>query len=189
MIGKLYLKHFISLSMFIIVLNTQGILPINYYFPGTILCSMALIVYILKNQIELKANLMWIFIPTIVYWLSEKALDVTGLGGSFLTFRFIPLLSLVALGLLINKIVLKKNWKTFLILLAIWLLDIIWTAVAYKQGLNAASRIYQGGSPEDELNIVNRFFLGTVYAIEICSILALVEFTTTKKLHEDNLTS
>lgn len=131
---------------------------------------------------ELKAKLVWIFVPTIVYWLSEKALDVTGLGASFFTFRFIPLLILVTLVVFTKKITISINWKTLTILLAIWFLDIIWTAVTYKQGMGAATRIYQGGSPEDELNIVNRFFLGIVYAIEICSILTLVEFTQSKEV-------
>lgn len=179
--NKINFKVYIALAFSILALNTQGIFLINYYFPGTILCSMTLLVYFLMESTELKEKIMWIFIPTLVYWISGKALEVTGVGGSFFTFIFIPLFSLMVLGLLTKKIIISKSWKTFLILFALWFLDIIWTAVAYKQAMNSATRIYHGGSPEEELSIVNRFFLGVVYAIEICSILSLIEFTQEKK--------
>lgn len=185
MMTKLSLKNYFALSLLIIFANTQGFFYINYYFPGTYLIAMIfLTMALLPPTTNFKKNeqLKWIIFSFIAIVASQIIIGVLALDTSLISINFISLTTVIGLGLFTKKITLQKNLKTYGFIFLIWFVDVVWSSVMRTQTMNSATRIFNGGAPEAELFIINRFLYGVVYAIEICTTLSLVSFNQAPQL-------
>ena len=190
-VTKLSFKHYLVLSLIIIVVNTQGFFPIDEYFPGTIFATIIFLTFALDPMISFNKNekFKWIGYSVISAALMWIVMGLVGVDYSIITIRFMSLLAVIALGIITKKITYQKNFKTFGILFVIWIVDVVWTAVWVKIKMNSMDRISAGGSPDHELYIMDRFAMGIIFAIEICAILSLVEFIKITKTTEESPTS